>query len=89
MTTEILSLSQAAEFLQVSEDVLRAANAAVRLYAESHPRPSHVTQQQATVMLGCGLSKVRSMVRAGTLKLNACGMIPISEIDNALAVRRK
>lgn len=63
------------------------AVAAVRHYAESHPRPPHVTQQQATEMLGCGLAKVRSLIRSGTLRLNACGQIPVIEIDRALSAR--
>jgi len=71
----------------MNAETINTAFAAVRLYAETHPRPLHVTQQQATGMLGCGITKVRAMVRAGTLRLNACGQIPVTEIDRALAAR--
>jgi hypothetical protein len=53
-------------------------------YNEMHPRPSHVNQTQAAEMLGLSRMTVNRMVRAGSLRLNACGMIPISEIDRVL-----
>ena len=65
-------------------ETLQTALKAVQLYAESHPRPSQVTQTQAAELLGLSVSTVRKLVRSGTLKLNACGLIPISEIDKAL-----
>ncbi len=65
-------------------EALQTALKAVQLYAELHPRPSHVTQTQAAELLGLSVSTVRKLVRSGTLKLNACGLIPISEIDKAL-----
>lgn len=65
---------------------LQIAQQAVRLYAETHPRPLQVTQKQAAEMLGIHFHTVRKMIRAGTIKLNACGMIPISEVDKALDV---
>lgn len=58
---------------------------AVRLYAETHPRPSSVTQKQAGEMLGLSHVTISRMVRAGTIKLNGIGQIPISEIDRLLA----
>lgn len=60
---------------------------AVQLFAESHPRPAHVTQTQAAEMLGLSRPTIARMVKAGTLRLNQCGLIPISEIDRALEVR--
>lgn len=63
---------------------LEIAKEAVRIYAESHPRPLQVTQQQAAEMLGLSRHTVRRMIRAGTMKLNKCGMISISEVDHAL-----
>lgn len=56
---------------------------AIRLYDETHPRPTHVTQTQAADMLDCGRGKVAKLLRDGTLKLNKCGLIPIEMIDAA------
>ena len=71
----------------MNAETIAIAHAAVRMYAESHPRPAQVTQKQASSMLGCGIGKVRDLVRSGTLKLNPCGMIPVTEIDRALSSR--
>lgn len=60
---------------------------AVQTYAESHPRPLHVTMTQAAEMLGMSRPTVSKMVKAGSLKLNSCGLIPISEIDRAIAAK--
>jgi hypothetical protein len=68
-------------------EVIEIAVKAVRLYAETHPRPPHVTQKQAAVMLGMSAPTIAKMVRAGTFKLNACGLIPIEQIDAAISVR--
>jgi predicted DNA-binding protein (UPF0251 family) len=57
---------------------------AVQLYAERHPRPPQVNQKQAAEMLGVSSRTVYNMIKAGTLKLNKCGMIPIEMIDAAL-----
>lgn len=62
-------------------DPLAIAQRAIQLYAETHPRPAHVNMKQAADMLGCGIYRVRSLIRAGTLKLNGCGMIPIAGIQ--------
>jgi excisionase family DNA binding protein len=70
------------------DNQITIATKAVQLYAESHPRPSHVTQAQAAEMLGLSVPTVRKMIRAGTIRLNGCGLIPVSEIDKALAVKR-
>lgn len=64
---------------------LEIAVKAVRLYAESHPRPSQVTQTQAAEMLGLSRPTVSRLVKSGQLKLNRCGMIPMSEIDKVLS----
>lgn len=66
---------------------LQLAAAAIRVFAETHPRPSHVTQQQASEMVGVSIATISRMVRDGTLKLNKFGRIPIAEIDQALAAR--
>lgn len=64
---------------------LDIAEQAIRRYAESHPRPSQVNQRQAADMLNLSESTVSKLVRRGTLKLNRCGLIPISEIDRVLS----
>lgn len=64
---------------------LELAMKAVQSYAELHPRPPHVTQKQAAEMLGLSVPTVRKMVASGTLKLNKCGLIPIYQIDLAIA----
>lgn len=62
---------------------------AISLYAAMHPRPSHVTQRQAAAMVGVSEPTIRKMVRAGTLTLNKFGLIPIIDIDTAIASRRQ
>jgi len=58
---------------------------AVRLYAETHPRPSQVTQKLAAEMLNISEQTVSKMVKTGRIRLNDCGMIPITEIDRVLS----
>ncbi|CAE6827085.1 helix-turn-helix domain-containing protein [Paraburkholderia aspalathi] len=65
-------------------DDLRIAIRAVQLYAERHPRPSQVNQKQAAEMLGVSARTVHSLIKAGVLKLNKCGLIPIEMIDAAM-----
>lgn len=65
-------------------EILDVAIKAIRLYAEMHPRPSQVTQLQAAEMMGVSRATISRMVKAGTLRLNKCGLIPIAEIDKAL-----
>ena len=66
-------------------NTLAIALQAVRLYAEMHPRPSHVTQHQACEIMGRSHPTIRKMIRSGELRLNAAGLIPMSEIDRAMA----
>lgn len=68
-------------------EALEIAHKAVQIYAEAHPRPLHVTMRQAAEMLGRSEKTVSRMIRAGTIRLNGCGMIPVSEIDRVLAAR--
>lgn len=68
-------------------EVLEIAAQAVRLYAESHPRPSFVNYTQAGEMLEKSRQTVARMVRQGHIKVNGIGLIPISEIDRILATR--
>jgi len=69
----------------MNAEVIDIAAKAVQLYAETHPRPPHVNMTQAADMLGCGLFKVRSMLKHGSLRLNECGLIPIAQIDRVIA----
>ena len=69
-------------------DELEVALKAVRIYAETHPRPTHVNQGQAAEMLCLSYPTVRKLVRNGTLPLNDCGLIPIEAIDRARASRK-
>ena len=58
---------------------------AVQMYAETHPRPSQVTQDQAAEMVGVSPATISRMVKSGNIKLNKFGRIPVSEIDRAIA----
>ncbi len=69
------------------ENAFATAVLAVRHYAETHPRPVQVNQQQAAEMLGLSVPTIRKLVRAGTLKLNSCGLILVSQIDALLEER--
>lgn len=69
-------------------EVLEIAFKAVRLYAETHPRPTHVTQLQAAEMLELSRDTVRKLIRNGDLSLNACGLIPIEQIDLVRSARK-
>lgn len=62
-------------------DLERVAFRAVQLYAETHPRPTQVTQAQAAEMLGVSRKTIYNYIRAGTLKLNKCGQVPIEAVD--------
>lgn len=65
-------------------DETKAALKALELYSARHPRPSQVNQKQAAEMLHVSPRTVHNMLKAGTLKLNRCGMIPIEQIDAVL-----
>jgi DNA-binding transcriptional regulator LsrR (DeoR family) len=65
-------------------EALEIASRAVRLYAETHPRPPHVTQRQAADMLHLSAPTVGRLVKSGKLSLNAAGLIPIGQIDALL-----
>ena len=62
-------------------DVERIALRAVQMYAEAHPRPTQVTQQQAAEMLGVSRKTIYNYIRSGRLKLNRCGQLPIEAVD--------
>jgi len=66
---------------QIDDERVRIAAMAVRLYAETHPRPTHINQTQAAEMLRVTSRTVRNYIRAGKLRLNSCGLVPIEAID--------
>lgn len=66
-------------------EALKIALKAVQLYAEQHPRPPHVTMSQAAEMLHLSRSTVSKIMRTGKLRYNACGLIPIEQVDQLLA----
>lgn len=68
---------------------LDVAFQAVRLYAETHPRPMHVTLGQAAEMLGIPMDSLMKMMSGKKLRFNDCGLIPIGDIDQVLASRTK
>lgn len=69
----------------MTKETIEIATKAVQLYAETHPRPPQVTQVQAAAMLDLSVSTVRKLIKYGTLKLNKCGLIPITQIDRVIA----
>jgi DNA-binding transcriptional regulator LsrR (DeoR family) len=67
---------------EMSDDqTLRIAARAVQLYAETHPRPTQVTQAQVAEILGVSTRTVRNYIVAGKLRLNRCGRVPIEAVD--------
>jgi len=54
---------------------------AIKMFAETHPRPIEVNRTQAAQMLNKSRVTIQSMIDRGVLKLNDNGMIPITEID--------
>lgn len=72
----------------MQQKLIQIAAKAVQLYAETHPRPAQVTQTQAAEMLGISRPTLSRLVKAGQIKLNKCGLIPITEIDRVLSADR-
>ena len=69
-------------------DLIELAIKAVQIYAERHPRPTHVNQQQAADMIGKSTPTIRKMIRSGDIATNRLGLIPMSEIDRLLAPKK-
>lgn len=67
---------------------LEIALKAVQIYAESHPRPSHVTKMQAAEMLGISHPTVTKLIAQGAIRMNRLGKIPTTEIDRILTARQ-
>jgi predicted XRE-type DNA-binding protein len=72
----------------MNTETIAVAKAAIQLFAETHPRPSHVTQAQAAEMLGISRPTVGKMVKSGIFRLNKCSLIPIIQIDEAISAKR-
>ena len=72
----------------MNADALHIAELAVQRYAESHPRPPHVTQIQAAKMLNLSRLTISKLIKSGILKVNKCGLIPVSEIDKVIAAHQ-
>jgi len=68
----------------MNREMIEIATIAVKRYAETHPRPPHVNQKQAAQMLNLSQATVGKLVHNGTFKLNAMGLIPITQIDEAI-----
>ena len=59
----------------------------IELFAAKHPCPSQVNAVQAAEMLSVHAQTVRKMIKDGRLPINKCGLIPIVEIDRAIAIK--
>lgn len=57
---------------------------AVEIYAARHPRPPHVNITQAAAMLGKSYPTTKRILARAHVKINACGSIPIEQIDKLL-----
>lgn len=68
--------------------LLEIAHTAVKLYAETHPRPVHINQTQAAQMLGLSGAMISKLVRRGDIALNNLGYIPITEIDRIIEKKK-
>lgn len=66
---------------EIGDNEMRVAAKAVRLYAQTHPRPTQINQSQAAEILGVTSRTVRNYIRAGKLRLNSCGLLPIETVD--------
>ena len=72
----------------MNSEIIAIAAAAIQRYAETHPRPPHVNQSQGATMLGISPQTMGKLVRCGIFKLNKCGLIPITQIDEAIAGKK-
>lgn len=67
--------------------LLESAHLGARSYAESHPRPVMVTQKEGAETMGISIHTFRKLIKDGVIHLNSAGLVPMSEIDKAIAVR--
>ena len=85
MTDSIVVMTKD-DFVGVIENAAKQAvsEALLKMQKRDQPRPLHVTQKQAAEILGLSPTTVGKLVNSGKLKLNGCGMIPMSEIDRII-----
>lgn len=86
MSDEIVVMKRAdleAAFEQIAE---RAARKVADLVASraATMRPLHVNQSQAAEMLDLSVSTISRMVKAGNIRLNKCGLIPIEALEECI-----
>lgn len=67
----------------ILEAARRGAEEALRSMPKD--RPAQVNYTEAGRLLGRSRQTVANMARAGLIKLNAAGLIPIGEIDRVLS----
>lgn len=48
-------------------------------------RPVHVNMTQAAEMLNLSVSTISRMVKAGNIRLNKCGLIPIEQLEECVS----
>lgn len=48
-------------------------------------RPVHVNQTQAAEMLKLSKSTICRMIKAGNIRLNKCGLIPIEQLEECVS----
>ena len=65
-------------------DIIRIVHRALETYEARHPRPIQVNMKQAAEMLGLSQPTVRKLMQFGKLRFNACGLIPIEQVDKLL-----
>lgn len=83
--SEIVVMSKSDFESVIEAAAARAVSEAIkRLPIGDQLRPAHVNQVQAAEMLGLSATTVGKLVRTGKLKLNGCGLVPITEIDRII-----
>lgn len=81
----VLTKDELADVIQ-STAKQAVAEAIKKLPRENQPRPFHVNIKQACEMTGCGRSKIDGLIKAGILRLNQAGLIPIKQIDELVGM---
>ena len=72
----------------IHQAAMTAVNEALSRIPAKPVRPIHVNQTQAAKMLGMSRPTLSKMIKAGKIKLNDCGLIPIETIDTVSAIRK-
>ncbi len=69
------------------QEMIWVARIVTKTMMAEHPRPTQVNAVQAAEMLSLCPQTVRRMIKDGRLPINKCGLIPVVEVDRALAVK--